>query len=111
MSEQWHRIEALFDRAVELPIEERDAFLRRECAGDDALLERVLRLVESDSEETASGPHGALSGSLLARISASESSDDALPVERLGAYRLVKEIGRGGMGRVYLARRDDETFE
>ncbi|MEM1180790.1 MAG: serine/threonine-protein kinase [Acidobacteriota bacterium] len=108
-SENWHRIEALFDQAVELPVDEREAFLRRECAGDDDLLDRVWRLVESDSEATEAGPGGALSGSLLARLSETEESD-ALPVERLGAYRLVKEIGRGGMGRVYLARRDDETF-
>jgi eukaryotic-like serine/threonine-protein kinase len=98
----WNRLQDLFDRASELPEAERGAFAARECAGEPELEKALLdSLAESES-----GPSVFLGGIVQA---ATASAD--LIGKRFGPYLVEREIGRGGMGEVYLARRADEEFE
>ncbi|HMB53064.1 MAG TPA: tetratricopeptide repeat protein [Thermoanaerobaculia bacterium] len=112
-AERWRRIEELFAAAVELPAGERDAFLAAAC--DDAGLRReVEELLAADrgagGEAVAGADPVARAVAAGARAFARDRSA-AAPGRRLGAYRLLREIGRGGMSSVYLAARDDDAFE
>jgi len=106
-SERWQFIERLFHGAAELPPESRAAFLEKQC--DDPLLaaevESLLDFAGSQQETLES----------IVRRSAGSLSEDAdepaLNGQRVGAYRLLKALGRGGMGVVYLAERDDAQFQ
>lgn len=98
---RWERIQALFHEAVDLPAERRCALLDAECGNDEALKSEVLRLLDEDD-------HGS---SLLDRGVAT-AADAVLGAEpdalsALGPYRMVRVIGEGGMGVVYLAERTD----
>ena len=95
-------MQELFHAATELDASERQNFLRRECGDDPALLSEVLALLEEDAR----------GGSLLDRdLSgvARQMLDDSsvLPTQRFGPYRVLKMLGEGGMGVVYLAERED----
>jgi len=90
-AERWMRLRELLDSALDQP-EARAALLERVCNEDPALGEDLKRLI-LDAEEDA-------------------ADDVALEVpallgQRVGAYRIVRELGRGGMGTVFLAMRDD----
>ena len=94
----WERVQEIFFGAVDLPVSERDAYLERACGGDAGLRSEVESLLQAD----------AASGSAIAAAIGSEAGallDDHAPLAgtRMGAYRLLKEIGRGGMGSVFLA--------
>jgi hypothetical protein len=111
--ERFRRIDALFDAALDVPERERDAWLDRECAGDAALRADVEVLLRS--AETA----GSHLGENVAEFAAplfpglTDDADEAplAPGAMLGAWRVLHEIGRGGMGAVYLAERADGAFE
>lgn len=114
--ERWRRIDALFAAALDLAPDERAAFLERECEGDQALLESVLELLRDAVEaEAALGDSvDTFAAPLIAdwREEAREEERDALPPgTRVGAYRILEEIGRGGMGAVYRAQRADGEFD
>jgi serine/threonine protein kinase/Flp pilus assembly protein TadD len=101
----FQRLDALFDAALERPPAERAAFLDAACAGDAGLRREVERLLAADARASRFLEQPAVSPS-----SPRESPEPPLP-RRLGSYLLLREIGGGGMGVVYLARRDDEQYE
>ncbi|MGH7560897.1 MAG: tetratricopeptide repeat protein [Gemmatimonadales bacterium] len=102
----------LLDEALELPAHAIPAFLDRACGGDPALRRDVERLLAADSEAGDFLEHQprTLAGEALVL---EHEMLDAPPLEgtRLGSWRLVREIGRGGMGAVMLAERADGAFE
>lgn len=99
--ERWERLKTLFAEAVGRPGPERSGFVES-LTGDDADLRVTLAsLLEADHDDA-----------FLQAPAASLGSGEGAPVpERLGAYAVVREIGRGGMGAVYLAARADDEFE
>src|SRR6184192_1220499 len=104
----WEKVQALFEQALELPETERAKFLEQKCIGDDALRREVESLLDSHASAGAFIDER----SLFFSEEDFQNGDEAVPPGQLiGAYRIVREIGRGGMGTVYLAERADEQYK
>src|SRR6266536_3089385 len=98
--DRWARIKPIFYEAAEQPADERIAFIRSRCAGDESLALEIESLLlahdqagafieDPPADPTASAPGVQLPDLLIGR--------------RIGAYEVIRKIGRGGMGAVYLA--------
>jgi serine/threonine-protein kinase len=101
----------LFDRALELPEAGREAFLGAECGDDEALRGEVLALLRADATGHSVLDAGAVEALGGAAALAAQEGADAAEGGVIGPYRLVRRIGVGGMGAVYLAERADGQFE
>ncbi|MFL5617516.1 MAG: protein kinase domain-containing protein [Gemmatimonadaceae bacterium] len=108
--ERWRQIESVLDAALDLPEAQRSGFLDRRCAQDDDLREHVEQLLRAcdSSEHFLEQPVAGEAAPFVALSLA--SADLPAPGARVGAYRIIHEAGRGGMGVVYLAERDDGAF-
>ena len=100
-AERRAEIESLFERALELSPRRRDAWLGERCAGDEALRFEVDALLAAHA-----GPPGILE--MNAALAAASLMAEPLRDRRIGPYGVVRELGRGGMGVVYLAERVDD---
>src|SRR5882672_1393784 len=114
--ERWQQVEAIFQSALDLAPEERGRYLSDACASDATLkndVERLLSQHESAGNLLEEPLYGETELSALGSLEAlANAIDDHDPMigRRLGAYRIEREIGRGGMGAVYEALRVDKEF-
>jgi non-specific serine/threonine protein kinase/serine/threonine-protein kinase len=102
--EEWARLEALFDEARQRPPAGREAWLATACP-DPALREQVRDMLaafddDPDFLESTTDIAGAVAHAVAS----------ALEGQRLGPYRVTRQVGQGGMGIVYEAVRDDDDF-
>ncbi len=110
--DEWQRIKSITADAWDQPDEARAAFVAAACAGDEALLREVESLLRAavDAEDLYETPAIALPGGAEA-LGEIARSGPVVSGARIGVYRIVRELGHGGMGAVYLANRADGEFE
>ena len=109
--ERWARVESLFDRAVQLPPTEREAFLQTSCADDLELCGYIVSLLQIDSGAAANDLEKTVVNALQSAIPGAMERQDEMEGSLLGPYRIIRTLGTGGMGVVYLAERADEHYE
>ena len=99
---RWERLQLLFHDAGAVPAPEREDFLGARCGDDPSLVPEVLELLAQDARRFTLLDEGMVSvaDSLLRR-------PEILDGKRIGQYRIIRLLGEGGMGIVYLASRDD----
>ncbi|HEV2799751.1 MAG TPA: protein kinase [Pyrinomonadaceae bacterium] len=108
--ERWRQVEEILDSALDVPEPaERARLLDRACAGDTDLRAEVESLLahHAPSESFIESPAYAFAPELLL---ADDGADDKFTNRRAGPYKIIREIGRGGMGAVFLAERADGEF-
>ena len=101
--ERWQQLEDLFHAMLALPPERRPAALAAACGDDTELRAEVERLLHADGQASAF-VGGAAAG--IQHIASTVLTESA----HIGPYRIVRELGRGGMGTVFLGERDDAQF-
>ena len=110
--ERWRRIEEVFQTALDITSpEKRRAYLAETCREDESLRREVEKLLAQFEEAEDYTDEATDEKPLLSALfTASKDDEDPIIGTRLGAYKIEMEIGRGGMGTVYLATRDDKEF-
>jgi tetratricopeptide (TPR) repeat protein len=111
---RWIRIKALFAEAIELTPESREQWVAQACADNISLRRELEALIQAHDRAGRFMEQGVLNTprAAAAVVEATQSVVSAgTPPVRLGEYRVLRELGRGGMGVVYLCARDDNRFE
>ncbi len=101
-AQRWRQIEAAFEEAAALPAEQRGPWLHSQYADDADLRREVEEMLDADAGSSWIGAS--------VQRAVEEVEDEPVP-ERIGIYRILGEIGRGGLATVLLGERDDEAYQ
>jgi serine/threonine protein kinase len=101
--DRWAKVESIYHAALEHEPEERAAFVSNECAGDHELESEVESLLQFDGRSDAFMQTSALNVAAKKLAASQTTSEDESKIEDIGPYHLLKLIGEGGTGNVYLA--------
>ena len=109
MDPNWPRVKELFSAALALDAPDRSSFLDSKCADDDGLRVEVLALLAAHE---SSGNFIQQPAFVDAGFVTGDETDPSAAIvgQQIGSYKVIRELGRGGMGTVYLAARADESF-
>jgi serine/threonine-protein kinase len=107
MPGKWDQVKEIFSQALERQPEERSIFLRQACAGDDSLRAEIESLLSSFDGASTFLEECPAADLLSAQ---SQLLTEKMAGKRIGAYRILRAIGQGGMAVVYLGERDDQNY-
>ncbi|MEZ4378712.1 MAG: serine/threonine-protein kinase [Gemmatimonadales bacterium] len=111
----WDRIQAVFHRVADLPLDAQLEALSAELGDEPGLLGEVMALLAADRRRdtrTAPSTRDWLAGAVGdAARDLLDARPDLVPGTLVGPWRVIREIGRGGMGSVHLAARDDAEYD
>ncbi|HVS20365.1 MAG TPA: protein kinase [Pyrinomonadaceae bacterium] len=111
MNASRQQFKELFHAAVELTPHDREAFLIANCASDDELRREVSALLTAHESAGDFIQQPALVDVGLVANDGQANSNAAVSGQQIGSYQILRELGRGGMGAVYLAARVDHSFD
>ena len=111
--ESWQKLKRLFLSAIELEPEQRSAFIENACAGDEELRLRVNKLLAASEDAGSFLESPALIDVGIVSKDEQTFHDEDQPRvgQYIGPYKIIREIGHGGMGTVLLAVRADDQYE
>lgn len=104
--ELWKEVEQIFITALDLPTEDRVSYLEKVCGSRSTLREEIDSLLAAHVETV-----GILDDFDAERAAELLQTEIRATSSKFGSYKIVREIGRGGMGTVYEAERADGQFE
>ncbi len=106
-TEKWIKAKEIFQTAMDLPLAERQNFIEMQAAGDELIKLEVETLLEAhdEAENFIVAPVAAMTDFF------ETEQKNSIVGKQIGAYKILSELGRGGMGAVFLAERADAEFK
>ena len=96
--ERWQKVDEVLQAALDLPASEREALLAEACTGDAELRQETISLIKAHDEAGDFLEAPALETDAQVLLQADE------PEREIGPYKIVRRLGHGGMGEVFLAQ-------
>jgi serine/threonine protein kinase/tetratricopeptide (TPR) repeat protein len=106
-TKRWRQIEDLFQAALDCESVRREAFLDSACGHDTSLRQEVESLLASYDKGSFTETPAFVEGLKLLE----ERDERSLAGQNIGPYKVIRKLGQGGMGAVYLATRADQAFQ